>query len=390
MHDRLLMPGLGESNIDHLLVGPAGIVLVDAKNWAGHISEWNGAVYQHSTTATGFRQHRPLHREFAGVRRMATEVATRTGSTVLAVICLAGRQAADFGEPRVVQGVWVVPVNHLPGWLVVRPAATIPDRERLDVLVRTEFPSTTRHPALLEAIGRQLRPGRPPQPPRRSSAVFRAPRPASRPGTSSRTRSPSRRVPASQTRAASRASAASTRSSRAKPTSRAGDLLRLLGVVLLLGGIVAGWESGAIGAAGAAIGTYTVRGLGRDGTETGRPPIALDAPFACDDFDPSQQAAFRGRALTATSTVSGCEWAVPAGRGDTPPQVVIQVLEITNGPAVNPMIARAVKTNAPVVSKGWTPSTWSAYAWVAEGIHVRAGTETRTTTRNVCLERVGP
>src|SRR5215207_10676757 len=64
LHDRLLMPGLAESNLDHLLVGPAGVILIDAKNWAGQIGEWEGTVFQHKWRADGERVHRPVDREF--------------------------------------------------------------------------------------------------------------------------------------------------------------------------------------------------------------------------------------------------------------------------------------------------------------------------------------
>ncbi len=121
LHDRLLMPGLAESNLDHLLVGPAGVILIDAKNWAGQIGEWEGSVFQHKWRANGGRVHRPVDREFAGVAGMATEVARRINHRVIAVICLAGRTADQFGEPRLVKNVWVVPVSRLVEWLNARP-----------------------------------------------------------------------------------------------------------------------------------------------------------------------------------------------------------------------------------------------------------------------------
>src|SRR5689334_11023674 len=37
LHDRLLRPGLSEANLDHLVAGPAGVLLIDAKNWSGHV-----------------------------------------------------------------------------------------------------------------------------------------------------------------------------------------------------------------------------------------------------------------------------------------------------------------------------------------------------------------
>ena len=48
LHDRLLMPGRSEANLDHVVVGPAGVFLIDSKNWAGTISEYQGSVFKHS------------------------------------------------------------------------------------------------------------------------------------------------------------------------------------------------------------------------------------------------------------------------------------------------------------------------------------------------------
>ena len=147
LHDRLLMPGLAESNLDHLLVGPAGVILIDAKNWAGQIGEWEGSVFQHKWRGDGERVHRPVDREFAGVAGMATEVARRINNRVFAVICLAGHTADQFGEPRLVKNVWVVPVSRLVEWLKARPPVEVEHGDRLRVLVRTEFPSTTTMPS---------------------------------------------------------------------------------------------------------------------------------------------------------------------------------------------------------------------------------------------------
>ena len=53
LHDRLLFPGRSESNLDHVLVGPAGVVLIDAKNWSGNLSEWEGGLFKHQHGPNG-------------------------------------------------------------------------------------------------------------------------------------------------------------------------------------------------------------------------------------------------------------------------------------------------------------------------------------------------
>lgn len=70
IHDRLLMPGITESNLDHVLVGPPGVVLVDAKNYAGDITVWNDSLFQH-LGAGERRSSRNLLREVKKVHWMA-------------------------------------------------------------------------------------------------------------------------------------------------------------------------------------------------------------------------------------------------------------------------------------------------------------------------------
>ncbi|MBM6400260.1 nuclease-related domain-containing protein [Phycicoccus sonneratiae] len=156
LHDRLLMPGVTESNLDHLVVGPTGILLVDAKNWSGQVTEYGGTLFQHYWSATGERTHRPRTRELARVEWMAGVVAGRLRHGVTQAICLVGRDARRFGEPRVVRGVWIVPLPHLARWVTGLRRAPEAELQALKVQVRTEFPSTTTDPLLLAAIGRDL------------------------------------------------------------------------------------------------------------------------------------------------------------------------------------------------------------------------------------------
>ncbi len=156
LHDRLLMPGVTESNLDHLVVGPTGVLLVDAKNWSGQVTEYDGTLFQHYWSPTGVRVHRPRTRELARVEWMAGVVAGRLRHGVTQAICLVGRDAARFGTPRVVRGVWIVPLPHLARWVTSVNRTLESDLHTLTVQARTEFPSTTTDPLLLAAIGRDL------------------------------------------------------------------------------------------------------------------------------------------------------------------------------------------------------------------------------------------
>lgn len=154
LHDRLLRPGQSEANLDHVVVGPGGMFLVDAKNRAGRVTAWEGGLFQHTVQA-GDRVSLNLGAELKKVHGMAAYMAVETGCAVTPVLCLAGAHEAEFGEPQMVQGVWVVPVSKLVAWLSSRPVAL--DREMVQRVVTramTDFPSTTTDPALLAAMGR--------------------------------------------------------------------------------------------------------------------------------------------------------------------------------------------------------------------------------------------
>lgn len=153
LHDRLLRPGQSEANLDHVVIGPGGMFLVDAKNRAGRVMEWEGGLFQH-VTRDGGRQSVSLAAELKKVHGMAAYMAVESGRPVTPVLCLAGAQESEFGDPQMVQGVWVVPVSKLVEWLNARPYEL--DREtagRVVTRAMTDFPSTTTDPALLAAIG---------------------------------------------------------------------------------------------------------------------------------------------------------------------------------------------------------------------------------------------
>jgi hypothetical protein len=177
-----------------VVVGASGLFLVDAKNRAGRVTEWDGGLFQHT-----IQEGQPVTVSLAGelkkVHGMAAYMAAESGMPVTPVLCLAGAHAEQFGLPRMVRGVWVVPVSRLVGWLKDRPVTL--DRDSLAravVQAMTDFPSTTTDPALLAAMGhaaaaashhqgtrRNRRAGRPhpasrqpaSPPPRRSSGAAR-------------------------------------------------------------------------------------------------------------------------------------------------------------------------------------------------------------------------
>ena len=119
-----------------------GLFLVDAKNWSGNVTAWDGGLYQHLGHGTE-RKSQSRHAEVLKVHGMASYMAVETCLPTTPVICLAGPSERMFGEPLFIKGVWVVPVAMLVSWLESRPAVL--DREaaaRAVTRVMTSFPST--------------------------------------------------------------------------------------------------------------------------------------------------------------------------------------------------------------------------------------------------------
>ena len=84
LHD-VRWPGRRRANIDHVAIGPAGILVVDAKNWSGAVSAHHGRLRQN-----GKRRDKELD----GVRRAGVDVAAVLqlpwALHVIPVLCLAG------------------------------------------------------------------------------------------------------------------------------------------------------------------------------------------------------------------------------------------------------------------------------------------------------------
>jgi len=118
LHDRLLYPRQSRINLDHVVVSVAGNYLIDARNWTGEVTAEGGSLRQRIPSGG----HAELDGKLDNVRRMAAQMETSISSVIEPVVCLAGEESAEFGEPRKVRGVYVVPVGHLAQWLSARPA----------------------------------------------------------------------------------------------------------------------------------------------------------------------------------------------------------------------------------------------------------------------------
>jgi hypothetical protein len=369
LHDRLLMPGLAESNLDHLLVGPAGVILIDAKNWAGQIGEWEGSVFQHKWRAGGQRVHRPVDHEFAGVHAMATEVARRINHGVTVVICLAGRTADQFGEPRVVQDVWVVPVSRLVEWLAGRPHVDTEQIDRLKVLVRTEFPSTTTDAGLLNAIGRDLATSRATH---SSTRIARQRRPRAR-----STSAPRRRGPVAPRRAP-----------RGQRSGGARLLLSIAAVIAMVVGLQAGVLSSVTDAVGSGVANVlshqTISGSSGETEELfAEGPVVRPDLLSCSSLRPAQFKKFADLKLVPEATGAGCTWsAVPKHGKQGRTVVIVRIHEDTDTfGAIAPLYKRSGEMKAPVVSKVYAIGGWTTTTWVTKGVALRVGKKRLRTQR---------
>ncbi|MEZ0166806.1 NERD domain-containing protein [Kineococcus sp. LSe6-4] len=108
LHD-VHWPGRRFANLDHVAVGPGGVVVVDAKKWAGNVTLDDGHLHQN-----GYRREKDLD----GVARTTAAVAAllppRHRSAARGVLCLVDQ---PFRPTRTRSGVPVVGRAHLVGHL---------------------------------------------------------------------------------------------------------------------------------------------------------------------------------------------------------------------------------------------------------------------------------
>lgn len=168
LHDRLLSPGRSQSNLDHIVVGQAGVFYIDAKNWAGIVNARDDSLWQHKFAPDGGRNVNQNH-EVDKVRWLAEQMSLRAGCPVEPVLCLAGDRADGFGDPAVVRGVHVVPVNRIVEWLMSRPAKPVELSVRtLAVDLACQFPSAVDPGLTMQEFAAAGPPARPAPPPGRT------------------------------------------------------------------------------------------------------------------------------------------------------------------------------------------------------------------------------
>ena len=100
-HD-LAVPG-SPANVDHLVIGPTGVFVIDSK-------QWTGQVYQ-TTDGLAWHNHYRLDRTLDTVRWEAETVSRLLGTRATALVCVHGAQVHGGGGEA--QGVAIMPAGRL-------------------------------------------------------------------------------------------------------------------------------------------------------------------------------------------------------------------------------------------------------------------------------------
>jgi hypothetical protein len=104
-HD-LGMPG-SRANIDHLLIGPTGVFVIDSKQYSGRVQQTPDGQVWHN--------HYPMDEQLATVRAEARAVQGILGAPVIPLLCVHGASVQWAGLAA--QGVAIVPAGQLRGAL---------------------------------------------------------------------------------------------------------------------------------------------------------------------------------------------------------------------------------------------------------------------------------
>jgi hypothetical protein len=112
LHD-VHWPGRPKANLDHIAVGPGGVLVIDAKNWSGDVRMRNGELYQN-----GYTRKRETASALDQCAAVAALLEPQHRAMAQAWICL-------VGQPDLVSststGVTVVGIDGLVGAVLALP-----------------------------------------------------------------------------------------------------------------------------------------------------------------------------------------------------------------------------------------------------------------------------
>jgi Nuclease-related domain len=105
-HD-LAVPGNTSANVDHLVIGPSGVFVIDSKQWTGSVHQGADGLAWHN--------HYRLDRTLETVRWEAETMSRLLGTRAAALLCVHGAHVHGGGLDA--QGVAIVPAHLLRGAL---------------------------------------------------------------------------------------------------------------------------------------------------------------------------------------------------------------------------------------------------------------------------------
>ncbi|MBB2903504.1 hypothetical protein FHR75_004346 [Kineococcus radiotolerans] len=144
LHD-VRWPGRRFANLDHVAVGPGGVVVVDAKNWSGDVTVRDGVL-----RAGSYRKDDELEGVASAVAAVAALLEPRTRSAVSGLLCLVAHEQPPTPTTA---GVTVLGRDHLVGELLaLRPRLTGAQVRRIAGSLRSELDD--RRPALVTPAAR--------------------------------------------------------------------------------------------------------------------------------------------------------------------------------------------------------------------------------------------
>jgi hypothetical protein len=101
-HD-LAVPGNASANVDHLVIGPTGVFVIDSKQWTGQVHQGADGLAWHN--------HYRLDRTLETVRWEAGTISRLLGTRSAALLCVHGAHVHGGGLHA--QGVAIVPASLL-------------------------------------------------------------------------------------------------------------------------------------------------------------------------------------------------------------------------------------------------------------------------------------
>jgi hypothetical protein len=131
LHD-LAMPD-SPANLDHLVIGPCGVFVIDSKQWTGHVHQSADGLVWHN--------HYRLDRTLDSIRWQAETLGRLLGVAVAPLVCVHGAHLQGGGLHA--QGVAVVPASRLRSALGADQVLSEVDVERYAATARIRLRPAT-------------------------------------------------------------------------------------------------------------------------------------------------------------------------------------------------------------------------------------------------------